>query len=669
MQLSYAKNTIRIFQLFGLFILSSGLSLQANERGMIPTDYFEFVNVLSPVVSPKSDDILFVKQTVNEKKDGREHQLYLLTEDGELRAFTQGKNDTRPQWSPDGASISFIRKVNDKPQIFLMPKDGGEAFQLTKLEQAIVDYKWFPDGEKLLLTLNVTPENADSDENKDTKRESPNITVITKAKYLQDGIGYLTASRHHLFMYDIESGELTQLTESDKWNAKAGQVSSDGNTVFYHANKTGEEYEGNENSDVFKLDLNKSTTIKLTGGINAQWNPVISPADQGLVYLHKDDTYEQTELYWRNPVGENVNLTEDFDRNINSPLWLGTRKQLLFLANDHGANRLFRLDIATKNVKSLLTNTETVRNLTIAPNGAFAVFSLENSISLPELYRLDVDTGELAKLTRFNETLLSDMKLSKAEDVWFKNDQGMDIQGFLHKPIQFEANGKYPLILNIKGGPGGMWGHQWFHENQMFAAKGYAVAYVNYRGSSGYGIKHGQAVRLDYGGADYKDNMQFLEHVLANNDWIDENKLYITGGSHGGFLTNWITTKTNRFKAAVTQRSISSWISEAGTQQITPRQMTKEFGGNLWDNFDYYWGRSPLKYADDVKTPTLIIHSDNDMITPIGQGQEWFYALKANDVDTEMVVFHDETHSLSRTGKPTNLVERIERILSWFQKY
>jgi dipeptidyl aminopeptidase/acylaminoacyl peptidase len=202
----------------------------------------------------------------------------------------------------------------------------------------------------------------------------------------------------------------------------------------------------------------------------------------------------------------------------------------------------------------------------------------------------------------------------------------------------------------------------------MYAAKGYAVAYVNYRGSNGYGIAHSKAVRLDYGGADYQDNIQVLDVVLSQSAWIDDQKLYLTGGSHGGFLTNWITTKTDRFKVAVTQRSISPLLSEAGTQEFTPKQMNAEFGGNLWTNFDYYWDRSPLQFANKKSTPTLIIDSDGDMITPIGQGKEWFYALKANGAPTEMVVFKGENHSLSRSDTPTNLVERLDRILEWFER-
>jgi dipeptidyl aminopeptidase/acylaminoacyl peptidase len=192
---------------------------------------------------------------------------------------------------------------------------------------------------------------------------------------------------------------------------------------------------------------------------------------------------------------------------------------------------------------------------------------------------------------------------------------------------------------------------------------------VNYRGSTGYGHAFQSAVRLDYGGADARDNLRLLDETLSRNPWVDRDRLFITGGSHGGFLTNWITTETDRFRAAVTQRSVSNWISEAGTQAYPPRAMREEFGGTIWENYPLYWERSPLSRADRVRTPTLIIHSDGDVITPLGQGQEWYFALKALGVPTEMVVFHGEGHELSRSGTPLNLVERLRRILEWFERW
>ena len=243
----------------------------------------------------------------------------------------------------------------------------------------------------------------------------------------------------------------------------------------------------------------------------------------------------------------------------------------------------------------------------------------------------------------------------------FTHDGGGTADAFVLQPVGYEEGQTYPLVLNIKGGPGGMWGHQWFHEMQMLAAAGYGVIFTNYRGSTGYGYDFQSEVRLDYGGVDFRDNMTLVDEALKRYDWIDAERLLVTGGSHGGFLTNWITTQTNRFRAAVTQRSVSNWISETGTQAFPPRQMNAEFGGSLWENYDLYWDRSPLQFADQVTTPTLIIHSQDDHITPIGQGMAWFYALKNVGVPTELVMFSGEGHDLSRDGTPVNLVERLGR--------
>ncbi len=288
---------------------------------------------------------------------------------------------------------------------------------------------------------------------------------------------------------------------------------------------------------------------------------------------------------------------------------------------------------------------------------------------LPEVYVAEDDGSGLRQLTHLNRDILAPIARGPLEKIWFDNDGGGKSQGFLLRPTVPTDGEKVPLVLNIKGGPGGMWGHQWFHEFQMLAGQGWAVAFVNYRGSHGYGYAHQNSVHLDYGGVDYRDNMKLVDVLLDRYDWIDSDKLFLTGGSHGGFLTNWIVSQTPRFRAAVTQRSVSSWVSEAGTQQYPPRRMQQEFGGSLWSNWDLYWDRSPLKHAHRVKTPTLIIHSDQDMICPIGQAEEWFYALKTLGVPTEMVIFRGENHSLSRSGTPVNLVERLRRIIGWFERY
>lgn len=675
------------------------------KRGLVPTDYFDFVFLSDTQVSPANGDVLFVKTTVNDDASGRDTQLYKATLDGDVMPFTHGTNDYSPRWSPNGKQIAFMRLAGSdaaaqSPQIFVIPSNGGEARQITFLDESISSFMWMPDAKQMLLTLNVSPKIPDksTDEDSDSKthaepassRAEPDIVVVTKPRYIRNGSGYLDDKRQHLFLFDIESQALTQLTSGADWNVRNPALSHDGQTVYFDAIKNGLEYTGNDDSDIFALDIAKQTIVPLQTGPAIQSNLVLAPNHRDYVYIQREDTYAQSELVIANFEDKTIQvLTADFDRNVTQAMWSADSKTLFFVTQDAGANRLFSVDVASGKVEPIPVQKSnqkqdiqgqdgkargqySIRNAALvagATTTTSAVFTIESATELPELYRFDLSDRSLTQITRFNHALLENKHLSPAHELWFTNEKNTQVQGFVHRPVGFESDQTYPLILNIKGGPGGMWGHQWFHENQIYAAKGYAVAYVNYRGSTGYGIVHSQAVRLDYGGADYEDNMQFLDVVLAQNPWIDPKRLYVTGGSHGGFLTNWITTKTDRFKAAVTQRSVSSWISEAGTQEFTPDMMTKEFGGDLWTNFAYYWDRSPLQFANKVQTPTLIIHSDADMITPLGQGQEWFYALKANDVPVEMVIFKGETHSLSRSGKPTNLVERIERIVDWFERY
>jgi dipeptidyl aminopeptidase/acylaminoacyl peptidase len=660
-----------------LTIISFQTVAQApSKRGMVPIDYFDFVFVGSPSISPDGSKIIFAKTSVNDDASGRHSHLYLIERNQPPRRFTQGDKDRSAKWSPDGKSIAFVRSVDDTPQVFIIPANGGEATQITELEDFMTEFQWLPDNQGLLLSLEgeqvegeqATDKSDTTDE--EATRAEPDIVVVQHARYMANSLGFLNDKRIHLHTLDIPSKTLTQITRSEDYNVRSPQVSPDGKYVFYSANKTGTEFNGSAISDIYKVELATKTTTRVTEHPHAEYQSAISHDGKRIAYLHNEAEYTQTDLWLMDSDGKGAkNLTKDFDRNATRAAWSPSNKALYFIASDHGAERIFSVNTESGTVNALLEVDKTQSSLTLSPAGDYAVFAMESSTELPELYRYDFETQNLTQLTQFNQDVLARLHLSEAKSVWFKNDKGMNVQGFLHLPVGYEKGESYPLVLNIKGGPGGMWGHRWFHENQMYAAKGYGVAYVNYRGSSGYGFDHANAVRLDYGGADYQDNMQFLEHVIAQNDWIDVDQLFITGGSHGGFLSNWITTQTSQFKAAVTQRSVSSWISAAGTQQYTPYQMRSEFGGSLWENFDYYWDRSPLQFADKVTTPTLIIHSDGDTITPIGQGQEWFYALKANDVPTEMVIFKGENHNLSRTGTPTNLVERLERILEWFERY
>ena len=266
------------------------------------------------------------------------------------------------------------------------------------------------------------------------------------------------------------------------------------------------------------------------------------------------------------------------------------------------------------------------------------------------------------------QVMMRGLALADVERIRYKAADGWDIDGFLVKPLGWQEGKKYPMILNIHGGPAGMYGVDWFHEFQVHAARGWAVFYTNSRGSTGYGEKFENGIINEWGGKDYTDIMSGVDAVLAKYPWIDRDRLGVTGGSYGGFMTNWIIGHTDRFKAAVTLRSVVNFISDEGTRDGAYGHR-RDFGGIVFDKFDMYWDRSPLKYAKNVKTPTLILHSDNDYRVPLEQGEQWFRALKHYGVTTELVIFPRENHNLTRTGEPRHLVESLNWQLYWFDRF
>jgi dipeptidyl aminopeptidase/acylaminoacyl peptidase len=297
------------------------------------------------------------------------------------------------------------------------------------------------------------------------------------------------------------------------------------------------------------------------------------------------------------------------------------------------------------------------------------VVYLANDFEHPDdLWVRDLAGGPEKQLTHLNADLWSGLTTARVEPMTYKAADGWEIQGFLVKPLRWEAGKKYPMALSIHGGPSGMYGVEWYQEFQVYAAKGWAVFFVNPRGSTGYGRKFQRGVALEWGGKAYTDIMSGVDEVLKRNPWIDADRLGVTGGSYGGFMANWITTQTNRFKASVTLRSISNFVSDEGTRDYA-YQHDRDFGGDLYHAFDLFWKYSPLRLADKVKTPTLVLHSENDYRVPIEQGEQWFRALQHFGVTSELVIFPRENHNLTRSGEPKHLVESLKWQCYWFERF
>jgi dipeptidyl aminopeptidase/acylaminoacyl peptidase len=663
-------------------------------RGMVPADYHRFTFVSDPQISPDGRQVAFVVRTVSEDRRSRQGGVWLAPVEGgaPARRVSTGDSDGSPRWSPDGSRLAFLgRRSDGRTQLHLLRMDGGEAEAVTGLRQgSIGSFAWHPDGTRLLLSLDLDPGVGDpAAEPAAAAVPQPDMVVIRNAVYKADGRGFLDATRRQLWVLTLQEatpmtpgagtqesaaarGVLTRLTPGDSlWNDRGAVLSPDGRLVAFDRDPSGDEYDGGDNRDVFIVPFGGGEPVRLAGQAEGRAEaPVWSPDGRSLLYRYTPEPYARTHLHLIPAAGGQPRvITERVDLGLSDLTWHPSGRFLFATADRAGARPLMRLELDGSGARVLLGDSGSVSGLTMSADGRRLAFLYEHEAALPEVWVADADGRNARALTAFNRDVLASLRLGRLEPFSFPNASLGETHGFLLRPIGWEAGRRYPLVLNIKGGPGGQWGRQWFHEFQMMAAAGYAVAFVNYRGSTGYGHAHAAALRLDYGGADLEDNLHAVDVVLAANGWIDPRRLFVTGGSHGGFLTNLITTRTDRFRAAVTQRSVSNWVSEAGTQAYPPRAMRIEFGGTIWDNFDDYWQRSPLAHAPNVRTPTLVIHSDSDQITPVGQGQEWFFALKALGVPTEMVIFQGEGHGLSRGGKPVNLVERLGRILEWFGRW
>ncbi|RUO34894.1 S9 family peptidase [Aliidiomarina soli] len=660
----------------GLALLSTSCvqGSEAEGRAISADDYYDMVQLSGPQLSPDGRHTALIQRVVKGDKRGWHSNLWLVDNSGDEapRQFTFSNVDYGVRWSPDGGTLLLNSGRGDNGGLYTLRLAGGEARPLLSLEQgSIGDYQWAPDGEHVLLSISLEPEvdGPRTEADDETDNDTADVEEARHAVYKAQG-RYLDDSQQSLWLYSIADDKLSPLTQQSGFDEGDAQFSPDGGHIAFTSNRDPEHREGVYSQSLFVLALDAADGSEaLEAQLQTPSGVARSPRwldANTLVYLHSAEPYAPTSLRSITLDGNSEVLVEQLElmpsnlEVVNGELW--------FTAMNHGSTTLHRFDPQSGEFSTIAGEGYSLSQLSINQHGA--AYVKENEQTLPELYFNPLtDAASATRLTAFNQALQDELALGAYQSFHVSDDAGFSAQGFFLEPLNRADGEQYPLILNIKGGPGGMWGHQFMQEMQLMAARGYAVVFVNYRGSSGYGQDFSDQVRLDYGGADYRDNMLALEHVLDTYDWIDADRLFVTGGSHGGFLTNWITTQTDRFKAAVTQRSVSNWLSEAGTQAFPPASMQVEFGGTIWQNYDYYWDRSPLKYADRVTTPTLIIHSTDDHITPIGQGEEWFYALKANGVDTEMAVFQNEGHGLSRNGAPINLVERLNRIIDWFDRY
>jgi dipeptidyl aminopeptidase/acylaminoacyl peptidase len=646
------------------------------KRGITPEDYLAFKSIGDPHISPDGKVIAYVLTTIDQKKNRRESSIWVVPADGSAaprRLSAEGFSSSSPRWSPDGKTLAILSaRSSDLPagetpksQIYLLSiTGGGEAIALTKLKNGVQSYQWSPEGSRIVVVSTSGPMDGVA-----TADRKSDVRHYTHIQYKFNDSGWFDDKRRHLWVVSVPGGEAKQITEGQDWNDTDPQWSPDGTRIAFVSDRTGKAYDDGHNTDVWVIPAAGGTLTKISDHAFEDENPRWSPDGKQILFTGQTAVHQFAKLYIADSAGGAASqlAVKDFDSIAGELRW-PTTGSVLFTAGVKGETQIFRADLAARTFAAVTSGPRGVHAFDVNESAGELAYLANDFQHLDDLYISNLDGSGERQLTHVNSELWAQLELQPVERLAYKSTDGWPIDGFFVKPLGWQAGKKYPMVLVIHGGPEGMFGVDWYHEFQVYAAKGWAVFFCNPRGSTGYGEKFERGEINNWGGMDYQDIMAGVDAALKQYPWVDANDLGVTGGSYGGYMTNWIVSHTNRFKAAVTLRSVSNFISDEGTRDGSYGH-EDYFKGILFDDFDQYWDASPLKYAHNVRTPTLILHSDNDFRVPIEQGEQWFRALQHYGVPSELVLFPRENHNLTRTGEPKHLVESLNWQIYWFERY
>ena len=643
-------------------------------------DVFELEVAADVQISPDGDRIAYVRRSMDIMTDNTRSNIWLVDTDGSDHRplFSGTANYTSPRWSPDGDRLAYVTAAHKHgAELHVVWLDTRQTALLTQLPGTPSDISWSPDGTLIAfssLVETAPPKLAEPPSPPKKAKWAPGVRVIERLDYKADGAGFLKNGFTHVFVVPATGGTPRQLTSGDYHHGGRLSWSPDGRNLIFSANRN-DDYELNPaGSEIWSVSVPDGNPELLVERPGPDMNPVYSPDGTQIAFRGMDDTriaYRHADIYLHNiESGETRPINEELDRSFSRVQWQDNNT-LMVSYDDRGKTVIARLSVKgrieplTDRVGGLgIGRPYTSGTFSVAGNGAYA-FNY-SATDRPADVGYARGRREPARLTDLNSDLVDQREMSPIEVLTWKSTDGLEIEGWLAFPPGFDPAKKYPLILEIHGGPHTAYGPQYSAEIQLYTAAGYLVLYTNPRGSTSYGLEFANKINRNYPGDDYHDLMTGVDAVIERG-YIDEDQLFVTGGSGGGVLTAWIVGNTDRFRAAVSAKPVINWISEALYSDISALTTRYWFDTPPWEDVNEYWRRSPLSLVGKVTTPTMLLTGEQDFRTPIAESEQYYQALKLRQVDTMLVRIPESSHSIYK--RPSHLIAKVDNILAWFARY
>ncbi|MFC1558315.1 prolyl oligopeptidase family serine peptidase [candidate division KSB1 bacterium] len=673
----YIKIFLAVFICTSVFFLPEVFSKNSDRLQI--EDIFNLEFVSDPQISPDGDKIIYVRQFSDIMTDKRHSNLWIIDFDGtEHRPLTSGKyNDRSPRWSPDGNQIIYVSNREGKSQIYKRWMDTGQTVVLSNLQNSPGGIEWSPDGKYILFTSLVPskPRKIISlpKPPPDAKWAKP-ATVIDRLVYRWGNRGYLKGY-NHLFVIPSEGGTHKKISNGDFNYSGQAVWTPDSKYIIMSVNRRDDFELEDRDTEIYEFSVEDGSIRALTDRRGPDNSPVISPDGKYIAYTGYDDRYQGfqlTKLYLMNRDGSNPHIViNDINRSVSNIKWSGDKNGLYFMYSDKGNTKLAftSLNGSIQQLTGNLGGDGTAfgrGSYTISNNGNFAFVYTRPDIP-SEMAVGTAGNKKIRVLTSINDDILKYKNLGKVEEIWYSSSlDGRKIHGWIMKPPDFDSSKKYPVILEIHGGPFTNYGDRFDIEKQLMAAGGYVVLYTNPRGSTSYGEEFANLIHHAYPGDDFYDLNSGVDAII-NKGYVDKENLFVTGGSGGGILTCWMVGRTDRFRAAVTIYPVINWYSWVLTTDIHTVGVKYWFPGLPWDNVQHYEKRSLLSVVKNVVTPTMVICGEEDWRCPISESEQYYAALKLLGVESVFVRVPGEAHGIRK--RPSHHMSKIQHIISWFDQH